>query len=113
MTLENFEDLKRNVKLKAKENHFRHSQSLTRLITIAEAARIRRAAINAIDQNHRIGDCSSEERESELEMQIRYYVHEIALYRLDVRGYKKDLKAAKESIRQSELACFCKYYTEL
>ncbi|KAF2666982.1 hypothetical protein BT63DRAFT_325974 [Microthyrium microscopicum] len=52
-----------------------------------------RSPTDSIDANESRG------RIDELESEIEYYLHDIVLYKLDVKGYRKDLRKAKEVIR--------------
>jgi hypothetical protein len=84
----------------AVEDHNREHPSsaiLKQRIDLADAVEITRKRAKAFLGN--IGTSESQSSVADLEKEIDYYLNDIVLYKLDVKGYKKDLRKAREQIR--------------
>ncbi|KAF2400047.1 hypothetical protein EJ06DRAFT_44420 [Trichodelitschia bisporula] len=61
-----------------------------------------RAAAQLRAEGEKEGEVGDAERARRLEAEVEYHVQDVVLYKLDVRGYKKDLKRAERRIRELE-----------
>jgi chromosome segregation ATPase len=89
----------------AVEDHNREHPSaavLKKRLDLADATEIVRKRAKAFLSSPTISVTSSSSSASreDLEREIDYYLNDIVLYKLDVKGYKKDLRRVKDQIRE-------------